>query len=143
MNEAGYKAKIKKLLKQQYPDVFCQAIGGVNNNGTPDHYYEALPYTLWIEYKYYKDAFPNKINLESSGKLSALQARWLERSYYNGQRVGVIIGCKRQAIILPNLSWKKEILTMEQTLFSDVEVVQFINNSVSLDNFERGSDSAV
>lgn len=110
----GERSFIDSVHRQVDPEwnLHKQAMTGVmGTSGTPDYYYEAFNWYVWIEYKYV-DNLPGVIRLYDRSKkysLSALQNRWLDRAHKNRTRAAVVLGSKQGAIIFVNGAWNCDV----------------------------------
>lgn len=113
MGERSFIDSVHRQVDQEW-NLHKQAMTGVmGTSGTPDYYYEAFNWYIWIEYKYVEN-LPSAIVLTDRSKnysLSALQNRWLDRAYHNRTRAAVVLGSKQGAIIFVNGAWNLPVDT--------------------------------
>lgn len=91
--ETVFYTSVNKHLPQ---GVYQMKISNPYLGGPPDHYYEANPGMMWVEWKFLrpmpKTVFPRK-------QLSALQYDWLTRAHTNGRNVAVIVGSDHGGVV--------------------------------------------
>lgn len=89
------ETRFSKALHDLFPETtYVEKTNNPFRGGVPDFYYEfGAGQIMWCEHKFYKQ-LPATINLVGSGKLSALQNRWLKRARRNGLHACVITGFK-------------------------------------------------
>jgi len=137
MGERSYIDSVHRQVDPEW-NLHKQAMTGVmGTSGTPDYYYEAFNWYVWIEYKYVEN-LPRVIDLTDRSKkysLSALQNRWLDRAYKNRTRAAAVLGSKQGAIIFYNGAWNTPF-TLEQ-----VEEYQCIVKPYDVAHFAAGFDN--
>ena len=106
---------IDKVHNQVDPEwnLFKQCNTGIiGGNGTPDYYYEAMRWYIWIEYKAIGGKLPETICLIDHKKDYALtpwQRRWLNRAHRNETRAAAVLGSLEGALIFTNGSWEEPV----------------------------------
>ena len=85
------KQLILSIVKHLPKTIHHQSMtfGSMSQNGTPDRYFDGPDGDLWIEFKQLKSMPRSGIAI---GNYSALQLRWMERRYANGNNVLGIVG---------------------------------------------------
>jgi acetyl esterase/lipase len=116
MTETQYWQKLRKLIVGRV--AYLWKINASYEAGVPDWYVSDVV-DMWVENKRVKNDTklpPLSLDLTSTRDyLTANQQLWLERRYYEGRRVGVVVFGKVGHLWLPGLDYQIPI-TREQYL---------------------------
>ena len=105
------------------------------SSGTADDWYSGKGQgssDLWIEYKYIPRQ-PQRGSVKIAKLFSALQLKWLSDRHREGRNIAVIIGCPSGGLILRDLDWELESVTVEYftaRLRSRTELAEWISEQV-------------
>lgn len=124
------RTAINKLVP---PHIHREKMGNPFSAGTADQWYSAMPYDLWIEYKF----LPRPPKRSFKLQLSELQRLWLRNRYNEGRAVGVIL-CfpgKQGCWMFFNTEWEGYITPDTQHTYTRQEVAAFITRSCTIDAY--------
>lgn len=97
MNERGFKAKLRRLIK---PQCHIQSVISQGEYGTPDLWLSKIE-DLWLEVKY-----DGVTKGAIKPKLSRHQLKWLNDRHREGRNVAVLVGVSPDtAILYMNGEW--------------------------------------
>lgn len=82
------------------------------SSGTADDWYSGSGGDLWVEYKFIPRR-PQRGSVKIAGLFSTLQLNWLRARHCEGRNVAVIIGCPSGGLILRDLDWEIESVTVD------------------------------
>lgn len=138
-------AFVKSVNKHLPSVVYHEGMANDYRGGTPDRYYEGNFYHLWIEYKWFKVVPPviELANTKAKTCLSSLQQRWLNRAFFNGQPVAVIVGFRDGGVIMPGNSWDNRLPRDDfmKLVKTRKEIAQWITQVVHKDEAHRQTHS--
>lgn len=102
------------------------------SSGTADDWYSGAGGDLWVEYKFIPRQ-PQRGSVKIAKLFSALQLKWLSDRHREGRNIAVIIGCPSGGLILRDLDWELESVTVEYftaRLRSRTELAEWISEQV-------------
>ena len=82
------------------------------SSGTADDWYSGKGGDLWIEYKFIPRQ-PQRGSVKIASLFSKLQLEWLKGRHSEGRNIAAIIGCPSGGLILRDLDWEIESVTIE------------------------------
>jgi len=83
------------------------------SSGTADDWYSGRLNDLWVEYKYIPRV-PQRGSVQIAKLFSVLQHQWLSGRHREGRNVAAIIGCPAGGIVLRDLEWEQENLSLAE-----------------------------
>lgn len=125
MNEHSFIRSIHRRLPK---DIYAWKIHDSYQGGVADAYYSRRGgRDIWIEYKYVPK-LPKRPQTPVQLKLSELQKDWLRERHMDGRTVSVVIGSPAGSLILPGITWEREILSDEfiRNAVDTADVVAYI-----------------
>ncbi len=93
-------------------EVHQEKMSNPYSSGTADDWYSGRGGDLWIEYKFIPRQ-PQRGSVKIAKLFSKLQLEWLRGRYEEGRNVAAIIGCPTGGLILRDLDWEMESVTVE------------------------------
>ena len=108
--ENVFRASVHRHLKKS--EVHQEKMSNPYSSGTADDWYSGRGGDLWIEYKFIPRQ-PQRGSVKIAKLFSKLQLEWLKGRYEEGRNVAVIIGCPTGGLILRDLDWEMESVTVE------------------------------
>ena len=107
--ENTFRASVHRHLDKS---VHQEKMSNPYSSGTADDWYSGKGGDLWIEYKFIPRQ-PQRGSVKIASLFSTLQLNWLRDRHLEGRNVGVIIGCPSGGLILRDLDWELESVTVE------------------------------
>ncbi len=108
------------------------------NSGIADCWYSGSGGDLWVEFKWLpmpkRDTTVINLIQGKNPMLSRLQQQWLEGRCNEGRSVGVMLGCEKGGIWLPDLNWQHGFTTreMKSWLMTNAKLAEVIRHHVEL-----------
>jgi hypothetical protein len=129
MNEHSFIRAVHQYLPSE---IFRWKIHDTYAGGVPDAYYAGPASALFVEYKYLK-SLPKRDSTELRTSLTPQQIHWLNTLHGHNQRVAVVIGAEKSAIVLLDKRWNVYISKSEflRSAVGFSDVAQWIANVCS------------
>ena len=131
MTEHTFIRSLHTRLKNHHPNVYTWKINDQYQGGVADAYYSDKS-DMWVEYKYLP-SLPKRPKTLIRVDLSALQQDWLRARHAQGRNVAVVVGSPVGSIILPGISWDKDITAADfnSSMVDKKAVVSYILDQVT------------
>lgn len=131
MTEHTFVRNVHRRLSRIAPEIYVWKINDRYEGGVADAYYSGTT-DLWVEFKFLK-ALPKRDTTLVDPGLSLLQKEWLRARHAQGRKVCVIVGSPDGSLILPGVSWDRDITSAEfrNSCVDISEVVSYICSCTS------------
>ena len=108
--ENTFRTGVHKYLKGS--GLHHEKMSNPYSSGTADDWYSGPGGDLWVEFKYIPRR-PQRGSVKIAGLFSTLQLNWLRARHCEGRNVATIIGCPSGGLILRDLDWEIESVTVD------------------------------